>query len=183
MSAPPVSVLPLKQSVGSGNEVADTEVAVGRIAEEAVVAERVVDQRVAPIVVQALSARHVRPARAGRAAVRIRDHDRAPGAVVDRTVVHDRVVAPAGEGHAGADWARPQSPRPRDVGVVVVMDLVVDEHPAGVRVRDRAYAGRDRLRPAVAGCRRSGCWCRNRPGCCRTREFSISIQPPEFEPE
>ena len=67
----------------------------------------------------------------------------------------------------------------RHVGVVVVMHVVVHEHPARVRVGDRAdrrCSGRPRS-AGPAGHRRSGCWCRSRPGCCRTREFSMTMAP------
>src|SRR4029079_3606484 len=46
--------------------------------------------------------------------------------------------APAGDRHAGADRPRARRAAPGDLGIVVVVDVVVDEGPARVRLGDRA---------------------------------------------
>ena len=81
--------------------------------------------------------RSLGPAGAGRAAVGVGHDDQSPGAVVLKAVVHDRVVAGAGNRHSGPDRAGRGRSRRGHVGVVVVVDVVVGEHPAGRRPADR----------------------------------------------
>src|SRR5262249_27514806 len=118
----------------------------------AVALERVVGHLVSPrIVVAALQAEGGHAVgvptdavgdRWRRAGVRVRiDGDR-PAAVVGEPVVDDRVVASAGDDDPAARPSERGAAFARDIGVVVVVDVVVLEHPARVGPdRSGAVAG------------------------------------------
>src|SRR5579859_6620521 len=126
--------VPAEAVTRMGLEVQLVEVTVRGVPVPTLVLELVVDQRIPPLVVQAAArteeGRIGRPAGAGRAGVGVWDEDHTPGLVVGEPVVDDRVVAPAGYGHSGADRASRGRSRAGHVGIVVVMDVVVHEHPA-----------------------------------------------------
>src|SRR5205807_1792656 len=103
----------------------------------AVALELVGDDGIAVLVIQAAARtkerRIGRAAGARRARVGERDEDDPPGLVVGESVMDDRVVAAAGDGYAGPHRARASRARVRDIGHVVVMDVVVHEYPAAHR--------------------------------------------------
>ena len=141
--------------------------------------ERVFEDLVAPVVVEAAEAERAglgcRPG-SGRPAAACRCPGRAPAARPRRRCGRTGCPSPCRSVRRRSTTPVPTGPAPADAGpghvrVVVVVDVVVHEDPARDRVGDRAACRRPGSgRPAARGRRRcSGCWCRSRPCCGRTR--------------
>ena len=130
-----------------GLQVQLGEITVSGVAKPSVVAELVADQGIAPLVIETAAGpeeREVRgPAHARRALVGEGHEDHAPGAVVDEAVVDDRVVSSARDRHSRPHRTGGGEARGWHVGVVVVVHVVVGEHPAVLDAGDgRLDAGR-----------------------------------------
>ena len=170
-----------------GLEVELVELPVGRVAVSTVGGEAVVDQVHAPFVVQTAALSEQRriegAAGARRTAVGEGDDDHAPRVVAHETVVHDRVVATAGDRHPGSDRARAGRAREGHVRVVVVVHVVL------VKTQHVGAPATGGLTPAgqapFCGGGLSPFWLLvSKPSLLWSNsEFCTSNRPPELEPE